>query len=131
MCIVPIVVIVIRLVFPRFSGHVDDDFFADQSVAETVRARGAGNGRAAYPALVDAGPIRYDMLHRQGRVLGGRGGDRSAYTATGRHRARGVPARRRLEGRYRGQPAEGLPMDTQLPDTAGQDRVLCKDAQQH
>lgn len=66
LCIVPVVVIVLRPFFPRFSDRVGDDFFTDQPVAETVRPRGAGNGCAAYPATMDAGPVGHDVLHRQG-----------------------------------------------------------------
>lgn len=104
---------------------------ADQPASETLRARSAGNGRAADTAAVDAGPVGHDLLHREGRVLRGRGSDRGADTATRRHGARGLPAGRRVEGRHRGQPEEGLQVDTQLQDTVGENRVLREDAKQH
>lgn len=104
---------------------------ADQPSAETLRARGAGDGGAVDTAAVDAGPVGHDLLHRERRVLRGRGSDRGADPAARRHGTRSVLAGRRVAGRHRGQPEEGLPVDTQLQDTAGEDRVFREDAEQH
>lgn len=76
--------------------------YADQPSPETLRARSAGDGGAVDPAAVDAGPVGHDLLHRERRVLRGRGGDRGADPAARRHGARGLPAGRRVEGRHRG-----------------------------
>lgn len=104
---------------------------ADQSVAEAVRPGSAGNSCAADKATLDAGPVGHDVLHRERRVLHWRRSDRGAHTAARGHGTRGLPARRRVEGRHRGQLEKGVQVDTQLQDTAGQDRVLRQNAEQH
>lgn len=107
------------------------DLYADKSVAEAIRARSAGDCCASDPSAVDAGPIGHDVLHGKRRVFGGRRSHRGAYTATRCHRTRSLPARRRVEGRDRGQPEKGIQVDTQLQNTVGQNRVLHQNAEQH
>lgn len=104
---------------------------ADKSVAEKVRPRSAGNGGAADTTALDVRSVGHDLLHRERRVFRRRGSHRRADTAARRDGTRSLPARRRVEGRHRGQSEEGFQMDTQLQNTAGQDRVLRENAQQH
>lgn len=73
----------------------------DKSATEEIRARSTGNGRPVDTTAVDVGPFGHDVLHRERRVLRGRGSDRGAHTATRSYGTRGLPARRRVERRHR------------------------------
>lgn len=102
--------------------------FIDKPVAEKVRPRSTGDGRAVDTTVVDAGPVGHDVLHCKRRVFRGRRSDRRADTETRSDRTRSLSTRWCLERRHRGQLAKGFPVDTQLQNTVGQNRLFHKNA---
>lgn len=84
----------------------------DHSAAKEIRPGGAGDRGAVDTTPVDVGPVGHYVLHRQRRVFCRRRSHRGTYIETWRHGTRGLPARRRVERRDRGQPEKRVPMDT-------------------
>jgi len=104
---------------------------ADQSVAEAVRPRSAGNRCTIDTAVVDVGPVGHNVLYRKRRVLHRRRGHRGAHFEAWSHGARGLPTGRCVEGWDRGKLEKRIQVDTQLQDTVGQNRIFRQNAEQH